>query len=121
MSSGYRALLQSLDETESDVTRGLGRSIKIKNRRPRCCPCCCRNCCMWTSFAIVILLGLVLSIGVPILITVPTESAWYWKNWLPKSWTGWNANNTLLGDDDDEGFNADAGSYQVLYFSFYRF
>jgi len=75
---------------------------------------------MWTSFAIVILLGLVLSIGVPILITVPAESAWYWKNWLPKSWTGWNANNTLL-DDDDEGFNADAGSYQVLYFSFYLF
>ena len=82
MSSGYRALLQSLDETEKDVTRGLGHQVKIKKRSRPCCCCCKGNACLWTCIATVILLGLVLSIGVPILLTVPTESSWHWKHWL---------------------------------------
>ena len=79
MSSGYRALLQSLDETEKDVSRGLGRSVKI--RKPKCC--CCSNAIMWTCIAIVILTGLVISVGLPILLTVPVESSWHWKRWIP--------------------------------------
>lgn len=82
MSSGYRALLQSLDETEKDVTHGLGRQVRIK-KRSSCCRCCCsRNACLWTCIATVVVSGLVLSIGIPILLTVPVESSWHWKHWL---------------------------------------
>lgn len=83
MSSGYRALLQSLDETEKDVSLGLGRSIKIK--RPRssccCCRCCCRNAGMWICMIVMIVLGLAISIGVPIFLTLPVESKWHWSRW----------------------------------------
>ncbi|KZS10895.1 Uncharacterized protein APZ42_024561 [Daphnia magna] len=85
MASGYRALLQSLDETEKDVKRGLGRSVQIK-KPTRCCRCCRSNAAMWTCIAALVLTGLVISVGLPILLTVPVESSWHWKHWMPHFW-----------------------------------
>lgn len=97
MSTSYRALLQSLDETERDVTRGLGRPVQIKKGRS-CCPCCCRNACMWTCMTLAILFGLTVSVGVPILLTVPIESSWHWTHWIrwmPSNPVGWNATDFI--------------------------
>lgn len=101
MSSGYRALLQSLDETEKDVTRGLGRSVQI--RKPRTCCCrCCSNGAMWTCIALLILSGLIISIGLPILLTVPVESSWHWKHWIPRYWTQEVTANSSLSTNEDQ-------------------
>lgn len=114
MSSGYRALLQSLDETEKDVTRGLGRSVQI--RKPRtgccCCRCCCSNGAMWTCIALVILSGLIISIGLPILLTVPVESSWHWKHWIPRYWTQEITANSSLSTNEDQHLLA-VGYYYI--------
>nr|CAH0101918.1 unnamed protein product [Daphnia galeata] len=102
MSSGYRALLQSLDETEKDVTRGLGRSVQIRKPRTGCCRCCCSNGAMWTCIALVILSGLIISIGLPILLTVPVESSWHWKHWIPRYWTQEVTANSSLSTNEDQ-------------------
>lgn len=97
MSSGYQALLKSLDETERDVSRGLGRSVKI--RKPRKC-CCCSGAAMWTCLALVIVCGLVISVGLPILLTVPVDSSWHWKHWMPWAYrvnSSTNDQHLLLG------------------------
>ncbi|XP_046448606.1 uncharacterized protein LOC124197268 [Daphnia pulex] len=102
MSSGYQALLKSLDETERDVSRGLGRSVKI--RKPRKC-CCCSGAAMWTCLALVIVCGLVISVGLPILLTVPVDSSWHWKHWMP--WanrvnSSTNDQHLLLGAEGED-------------------
>lgn len=77
--------MRNLDETEKDVKRGLGRSVQIK-KPTRCCRCCRSNAAMWTCIAALVLTGLVISVGLPILLTVPVESSWHWKHWMPHFW-----------------------------------
>ena len=112
MSSGYRALLQSLDETEKDVMRGLGRSVQIRKPRTGCCRCCCSNGAMWTCIALVILSGLIISIGLPILLTVPVESSWHWKHWIPRYWTQEITANSSLSTNEDQHLLA-VGYYYI--------
>ena len=88
MSSGYQALLKSLDETD-DITRGLGRSIKLKKRR-KGSSCCCCWCCssrpwvMWSCISLAVFICMALSVGVPIMLTMPVESQWHWSHLIPK-------------------------------------
>ncbi|XP_057368239.1 uncharacterized protein LOC130689221 [Daphnia carinata] len=97
MASGYRALLQSLDETEKDVKRGLGRSVQIRKPKRSCC-CCRSNAVMWTCIATFVLTGLVISVGLPILLTVPVESSWHWKHWMARLWSqvGTNSSSSII-------------------------
>ena len=80
----YQALLQSLDE--NDVSRGLGRSIKIRKRTGGCCRCCGPSI-MWTCIVLLILIGLVLSIGIPLILS----SSLPWRQWLHLNFTDWTS------------------------------
>ena len=82
----YQALLQSLDE--NDVSRGLGRSIKIRKRTGGCCRCCGPSI-MWTCIVLLILMGLVLSIGIPLLLS----SSLPWRQWLHLNFTDWTSSS----------------------------
>ncbi|KAI9563026.1 hypothetical protein GHT06_010483 [Daphnia sinensis] len=108
MASGYRALLQSLDETEKDVKRGLGRSVQIRKPARSCC-CCRSNALMWTCIATFVLTGLVISVGLPILLTVPVESSWHWKHWMPRFW-----NEVATNSSSSSIISTDEGQQHVF-------
>lgn len=112
MSSGYRALLQSLDETESEVARGLGGPIRIKKQSG----CCCQNWLMWSCFATFLVIGVSLSVGVPILLTLPVDSVYHWSNWLPKTWFVSGHSNSTVESNDTlvEDFTEDPSSNEVI-------
>jgi hypothetical protein len=98
-SGGYKALLQSLEE--NDVSRGLGRPVALrKGKRSGCC----RRCFPWFCLVTVILTGLVLSIGIPVLMTLPADSPYHWRRWLPERIIFWSHPHRADGSAED-GFD----------------
>lgn len=81
MSSSYRALLQSLDETD-DVARGLGRRIKPGRPRSCCARCCASPVTKWLCIAICLVVGLAMSVVIPLIIALPQESQWHFQSWF---------------------------------------
>lgn len=82
MPPSYKALLQSIDET--DVSKGLGRSIKAPRRRK--CFCCRRLCLLCTCIILMILIPVLAILGVYLVSPTSLLPFKEWFHWDDIHW-----------------------------------